>query len=481
MENNYNYLFPYEKIPMGSDILIYGAGTLGQNYLQQMQITRYCQVLGFVDKNYDQYPPMVIPVYAPNRISTLQFDYIVIALRMSAAFHEIMRILHEQGVDEKQVVAVFERKYTGKIFADDLNLPMALQEDKKEGIYFAILATGGFGDMVIQKRLVMEFIRLVPDCRIDIYNIKSISLLKYLYQGCINIHAVIPDLGARYLQNVSKYALGITIEACHFLKVDHLQEEKFPDKYHFFVEQIKRLERECEDERADISMPPHVTIYRRMIQGCNVYTGFNYHGTFAINDHKVDIPLDEHAGKYVQSLGLNNYITFNYGNGDCMDSSKVAKAWPRHYFEQLISLLKAHYPSLKIIQIGAEGAEKIRGCDMWRLGDEFTIVEHLLKHAIFHLDIEGGLVHLATQLETKCIVLFGPTVKEYYGYDENINIQVGTCHNCWGLYPDVNRCVRGMKEPECMYSIKPELVMEYIQHYLTEQGFSCLGKIQEAE
>ena len=95
---------------------------------------------------------------------------------------------------------------------------------------------------------------------------------------------------------------------------------------------------------------------------------------------------------------------------------------------------------------------------------------HVLKNTLFHLDIEGGLVHIATQLGTKCIVLFGPTVKEYYGYEENINISVGTCHNCWGLYTDVNRCARGMAEPECMYSIQPELVMGYVDEYLGGSG-----------
>ena len=49
----YTYLFPYEKIPQGSRIIIYGAGDVGQEYLQQMQITGYCSVIAFIDKAYD--------------------------------------------------------------------------------------------------------------------------------------------------------------------------------------------------------------------------------------------------------------------------------------------------------------------------------------------------------------------------------------------------------------------------------------------
>ena len=100
------------------------------------------------------------------------------------------------------------------------------------------------------------------------------------------------------------------------------------------------------------------------------------------------------------------------------------------------------------------------------MGSDFRLAFYLLKNSIVHIDIEGGLVHIATQLGTKCVVLFGPTIKEYYGYEQNINIQAGGCHNCWGLYSDVNRCARSMEEPECMYSITPELVMGYVDEYM---------------
>ena len=42
----------------------------------------------------------------------------------------------------------------------------------------------------------------------------------------------------------------------------------------------------------------------------------------------------------------------------------------------------------------------------------------------------------------------------------------GTCHGCYGLYEDVNRCARDLDEPECMYSITPEMVMDAAREYL---------------
>ena len=94
------------------------------------------------------------------------------------------------------------------------------------------------------------------------------------------------------------------------------------------------------------------------------------------------------------------------------------------------------------------------------------IVKHILRHAIFHLDIDAGLVHLATQLGTKCIVLFGPTPVDLLGYPQNINITAGDCQGCAGLYDDLYKCARNMDKPECMYSITPELVLEHVEKYL---------------
>ena len=69
--DTYRYLFPYEKIPPHSRILIYGAGILGQEYLKQIRITNYCKVVGFVDKNFADYPQKDIPVYAPDKVRNL--------------------------------------------------------------------------------------------------------------------------------------------------------------------------------------------------------------------------------------------------------------------------------------------------------------------------------------------------------------------------------------------------------------------------
>ncbi|MBR5162824.1 MAG: hypothetical protein IKW79_02235, partial [Schwartzia sp.] len=98
------------------------------------------------------------------------------------------------------------------------------------------------------------------------------------------------------------------------------------------------------------------------------------------------------------------------------------------------------------------------------------LVKYVLRNAVLHVDIEGGLVHLATQLGTKCAVLFGPTPVTFFGYPQNINIVSPRCAGCHGLYEDLNHCAKEQAEPECMRSITPEMVMEAIAKYMRAQS-----------
>lgn len=473
-ENSYKYLFPFEKIPLHSRIIIYGAGTLGQDYLRQMQLTHYCEVVAVADKNYHKYPPMIVPVISPDKIHKFEFDYVVIALRMAAALNEVKRVLEGEGVADQKIVCILEREgIQGSLFREHME---TADFDRSRLAFFqspvsvAVLSTGGYGDMVIQKRFIVELLQFAPDCRIDFYNIKAIDFLRPLYSDCENVNQIIPDLGSRYRDNHKNYALALTIEACHFIRVDEWKREEFErekgSEHQEFIGRIEKLKTETSAENVGISTPVHLTMIRRAYQGLHAYSGFNYNGAFHIADKKVSIPLEQEWEQAFQRLQLGKYMTVNFGNGDCMDGSRIAKSWSKDKFERFICLWKEKYPDVAVVQLGAEQSEKLRGAERHILGADFRLSVHILKNSILHVDIEGGLVHIATQLGTKCVVLFGPTVKEYYGYEQNINIQAGNCHNCWGLYSDVNRCARGMKEPECMDSITPEIVMGHIDAYM---------------
>ena len=124
------------------------------------------------------------------------------------------------------------------------------------------------------------------------------------------------------------------------------------------------------------------------------------------------------------------------------------------------------FPGLTIVQIGDRNALELVGADRRILGQSLEVAKYVLKHSLLHLDIEGGLMHLATQLGTKCIALYGPTQVELFSYPQNINIVAETCRGCYTLYENSYACARGLDRPECMYSITPERVLAAAENYL---------------
>lgn len=471
--DRYRYLFPYEKVKPNTNILIYGAGIVGMEYLKQMLITHYCNVIGFVDKKYKEYTSFKVPVYSPNDIAKLEIDYVVIAVSTGVYVNEIKRVLFGQGIDEDQIVCIFTREDDISVYGnhDSVGISQTLAYQQSNISLALLLTGGGIGDLVMNKRFVEEIIRLVPNVLIDIYYENSGDFLKYLYSDCNNVNIIIPNLGTRYAIKCSEYAIGMEIATIRYVHVDIFKKERFEMLNKEFVEKVCKLMEESEKEDFSLGTLYYVIYGKRLYNGYNAYTAFNYNGAFDIKDKNVHIPLSQESERYFHNLELGKYITTNCGNGASEDGNIIAKSWPHEYYEQLAILFKKKYTMIDFVQISGKKVRKIKGADRYLLGEDFNVMSYVLKNSIFHLDVEGGLVHIASQLGTKCVVLFGPTSKEYLGYDNNINISAGTCHNCFGLCKDPNKCARNMSEPECMYSITPELVMKHIDLYMESIGY----------
>lgn len=75
---NDNYLFPFDKVPAKSRIVLYGAGRVGTTYYSQIQRIDYCDVVAWADKNYEAYDSD--KVTSPDSIFQCRFDYIVVAV-----------------------------------------------------------------------------------------------------------------------------------------------------------------------------------------------------------------------------------------------------------------------------------------------------------------------------------------------------------------------------------------------------------------
>ena len=461
------WLFPFEKVPYGSKILIYGAGALGQSYLAQIEYTNYCEVIGFVDRNYEKYKYSFLQVHSPAQINELFFDYVVIAVKFLGSLPEIRRILEENGIEKERIIFVGKRKridYGAKAasFGRESHEVFAFE---RGGLSVGLFLISAMGGVLFLKKFVEAIIEIVPECLIDIYSTSQVKAINIFYSDLNNINSVMYNLGTKYGRNKNRYSLALTVNASGFLKIDGVNRGEIEKISPRLMAKIEKLQHIIDEERYDDSTPRIAIFQDRKYHNKNCYTAFDYN-VFNIHDKKVAVPINKEYESIFTKIGIKRYITVNYGNGSCKDGSKIAKMWPLENFNKLVHLFKKQYPSISIVQLGTSDAERIDGVDRNILGEPFELVIHILKNSILHIDIEGGLVHLATQLGTKCAVLFGPTPEFYYGYEENINIKVGDGHDCCGVYMDSNRCARGMEKPECMYSITPEIVMERVKEHL---------------
>ena len=116
------------------------------------------------------------------------------------------------------------------------------------------------------------------------------------------------------------------------------------------------------------------------------------------------------------------------------------------------------------------GDIKVENADRHFMNVDLELTKHILANSLLHVGCDGGLVHLATALGTKCLVLFGANSVDYFGYDKNINVVSDVCFPCMYTAAEWTDCLRGDREPPCMLSITPQHVCEVTCNYLKHCG-----------
>jgi SAM-dependent methyltransferase len=161
--------------------------------------------------------------------------------------------------------------------------------------------------------------------------------------------------------------------------------------------------------------------------------------------------------RIIISLLMKPYVTVHHGfdllflpprtrNTDYSSTKNISvQQW-----RQIVSLIRKQ--GIDVIQLGIAEEEKIEGVSHYLNGQ--TSIEEtglLIKHSLCHIDTEGGLVHLANAVHTRCVVLFGPTPVEFFGYPQNINLEPLGCKACWFSTQNwLIECPRHTSGPECM-------------------------------
>lgn len=189
--------------------------------------------------------------------------------------------------------------------------------------------------------------------------------------------------------------------------------------------------------------------------------------------HLIDEPHPGFSYPQVPRLHLRGpFITVNDGYDDHHEmplGTRSMKQWSLESWGELVTRIKKFFhdvPNFQVIQLGGKTARVIPHTDLNLAGHKsWRDSMRYLKSAFLHIDCDGGLVHARHVMDKQSvsIVMFGPTVMEYYAYENNFNLKASACSPCFWTKKDwMAKCVIGLNEPMCMNSITPDHVMEKV-------------------
>ena len=341
----------------------------------------------------------------------------------------------------------------------------------------AVHGTGSLGDFFTHDLFIQEFYRQYGPMEIDLFcHPKKVEDAKFLFGPARNIKNVV---SVTYLPAL-EYRYDIIVYIHFLVKYRVINADRVLEHSPDLLNAIG--EAEARFEPYTIFFQNHPLLDGMMarnftMKGMNLADMVGYVGN--VNVSRKTFPLlipSLTASTSVQKLGLEDkqYITVHDG----FDTSyvpageTVTKCWPIKHWKRFIALFKKEFPDFTVVQLGTSTSRKIDGVDL-DLRNKTTLdeVSWVMKQSLLHIDGESGMVRMARALHTKSVVLFGPTSKPFFCFDENINISPLVCGDCWWSTGDwLSQCPRGLPTPECMDTITPELVFKRVESYLKALG-----------
>ena len=326
------------------------------------------------------------------------------------------------------------------------------------------------GDVLIAKSVFDAVVKLIPNCKIDIFyrNENSKAYAEAFYGQSKNLNRVLAFQNF-YIENIKKY--DVALRVWHMIFIDSANVERLQTRAPALLRSLQGIDfynKKYIYNTNDVGVVLR-NIVRAHILGINRYTCLSCDGALPIYDNRVEISLSPEGERNFRKLNLSKaYITIG-SNSDRNNqlNRHSLKEWSNAQATEYISLLNRYCPQIKVVQIGGGGVYKFSNADRHIFDADLELVKYILKNSLLHVDCESGLVHLAAQLGTKCLVLFGPTDVEYYGFKENLNLVSDFCNPCVFAWDNGSTCLRGAKEPPCMLSHTPQKVFEVTRNYLS--------------
>lgn len=98
--------FTFDTAYYGKDVVIYSAGTFGQQFVNRFNETGHCNVVAWIDDDYWEYRRCCLDVDPVESLTSLSYDYILIATADRLVAEEVEKRLLDLGVSKEKVLKV---------------------------------------------------------------------------------------------------------------------------------------------------------------------------------------------------------------------------------------------------------------------------------------------------------------------------------------------------------------------------------------
>lgn len=342
----------------------------------------------------------------------------------------------------------------------------------------SIYLGGALGDYIVYLRFVDE-ISSVCACDVDLF-LDRMEFGQFVFGKRENVTIIHDAENCLFQGSVEHYDLAVHLD--HGVTSKHCSLGSIREKAPAFYKTACKIVEHCKRDRVEITDQQQrelVILRRAKFFGETKWSKLSCSGAVDMEEMYSNILLD--AGYFAvlerYRLSGQKYITVNYGADKNMGGTAQTKVLPLATLQEFIEGFKAAHPDYLVVQTGVKNSFPLAGADRYAFDCKLEETAVLLKYSCCQIDSEGGLVHLASQLSTPCVVSFGPTPIYYYGYPRNENILSPVCSSCMSTTGQWSRiCPRGMQVPACMQAISAEMILERAEKVLRRREKELVPK-----
>ena len=108
-ENSIKWLFPFGEVRYESEVILYGAGAVGKSFFRQIEKTKYCNIIAWLDRRASEFCGNYWAILSPDYIINKKYDAIVIAIQDMHTREKIFtELVNKYNVKREKIIWKWE-------------------------------------------------------------------------------------------------------------------------------------------------------------------------------------------------------------------------------------------------------------------------------------------------------------------------------------------------------------------------------------